>query len=88
MVITRPPTFLLKRVKVYNIAMHKRVFQPHSVDRTQVHLLLNLPPHKRIRLMLDARELAVGLIRGRLRKQYPQLPLHLLNLKVLDEIDA
>ena len=66
--------------------MQERIFRPHSVDRTQVHLLLSLPPHKRVRLMLDARELAVGLMRGRLRKQYPQLPLNLLNLKLLEEL--
>jgi hypothetical protein len=37
--------------------------------------------------MLDARELAVGLIRGRLRRQFPDLPLPKLNLKVLEELE-
>jgi hypothetical protein len=37
--------------------------------------------------MLDARQLAVGLIRGRLRRQYPDLSLRELNLKLLEEID-
>ena len=34
-----------------------------------------------------ARNTAVGLIRGRLRRQYPDLSLRELNLKVLEEID-
>jgi len=66
--------------------MQERIFRPHSVDHIQVRLLLNLPSHKRVRLMLDARELAVGLMRGRLRKQYPQLSLNILNLKLLEEL--
>jgi hypothetical protein len=36
--------------------------------------------------MLDARELAVGLIRGRLRRRYPHLSSREINLKVLEEI--
>lgn len=56
------------------------------VDRKQMYLLGQLSPGERIRLMLEARELAVGLIRGRLRRRYPDLPLPALNLKVLEEI--
>ena len=55
------------------------------IDLTQMRLLLQLPPHKRVRLMLDARELAVGLIRGRLRQRYPDLSNNELGLKVLEE---
>jgi hypothetical protein len=66
--------------------MQERIFRPHVIDREQVRLLVNLPPQKRVRLMLDARELAVGLIRGRLRKQYPNLQLSQLNLMVLEEL--
>ena len=56
------------------------------VDLEQMQLLGRLSPGGRIRLMLDARELAVGLIRGRLRRQYPDLSTRDLNLKVLEEI--
>lgn len=56
------------------------------VDLEQMRLLGRLSPGGRIRLMLDARELAVGLIRGRLRRQYPDLSPRDLNLKVLEEI--
>jgi hypothetical protein len=56
------------------------------VDLEQMRLLGQLSPGQRIRVMLDARELAVGLIRGRLRRQYPDLSLREINLKVLEEI--
>ena len=55
------------------------------IDLIQMRLLLQLPPHKRVRLMLDARELAVGLIRGRLRQRYPDLSSSELGPKVLEE---
>jgi hypothetical protein len=56
------------------------------VDLEQMRLLGRLSPGQRIQAMLDARELAVGLIRGRLRQQYPDLSPRALNLKVLEEI--
>jgi hypothetical protein len=55
------------------------------IDLMQMRLLLQLPPHRRVRLMLEARELAVGLIRGRLRQRYPDLSSSELGLKVLEE---
>ena len=57
------------------------------VDLEQMRLLARLSPGGRIQVMLDARELAVGLIRGRLRRQYPDLSPRELNLKVLEEIE-
>jgi hypothetical protein len=56
------------------------------VDLEQMRLLGRLPTHRRVRVMLDARELAVGLIRGRLRRRYPEMPLSAINLKLLEEI--
>ena len=56
------------------------------VDVVQMRLLSRLSPGGRIRVMLDARELAVGLIRGRLRRRYPDLSTRALNLKVLEEV--
>jgi hypothetical protein len=56
------------------------------VDREQMRLRGSLPIGRRYQALLDARELAVGLIRGRLRRQYPDLSLRELNLKVLEEI--
>jgi hypothetical protein len=60
-------------------------FDPVDVDLMVVRGRLS--PGQRIQAMLDARELAVGLIRGRLRRRFPDLPLAALNLKVLEEID-
>jgi len=57
-----------------------------AVDREQVRLLLRLTPGQRIGVLLDAREFAVGLIRGRLRRQYPHLAAREINLKVLEEL--
>ena len=56
------------------------------MDLEQVRSWGRLTPGQRIQVMLDARELAVGLIRGRLRRQYTDLSLGELNLKVLEEI--
>jgi hypothetical protein len=66
--------------------MQKRIFRPHSVDLMQLRLLANLPAHRRLRVMLDARELAVGMMRGRLRKEFPNFTPIQLNLKLLEEI--
>ena len=56
------------------------------VDLEQMRLRGRLPPGRRIQAMLDARELAVGLIRGRLRRGHPSLSPRELNLKVLEEV--
>jgi hypothetical protein len=40
-----------------------------------------------MRVMLDARELMVDLIRGRLRRRYPHLSPRELNVKVLEELE-
>lgn len=57
------------------------------VDITQVRLLGQLSSGRRLQRMLNARELVVGLIRGRLRRQHPNLLPNELNLKVLEEIE-
>jgi hypothetical protein len=57
------------------------------VDLDQMRLLGKLSPGQRIRVMLDARELMVGLIRGRLRRRYPHLTPRDLNVKVLEELE-
>ena len=56
------------------------------VDIELMRLRGRLTPGQRIQALLDARELAVGLIRGRLRRRYPDLSPRELNLKVLEEI--
>ena len=58
----------------------------NRVDMTQMRLLGRLSPAQRLRTMLDARELAVGLMRGRLRRRYPNLSSQEINLKLLEEL--
>ena len=57
------------------------------VDLDQIQLTRRLSPGQRIQRLLDAREVVVGLIRGRLRRRYPELSNAALNLKVLEELD-
>jgi len=64
----------------------KMTYRFDPLDLEQMRLLGRLFPGRRIRVMFDARELAVGLIRGRLRRQYPRLSLREINLKVLEEV--
>lgn len=56
-------------------------------DMELMRLRVSLSPGQRIQAMLDARALLVGMIRGRLRQQYPNLPNNELNLKLLQEIE-
>jgi hypothetical protein len=58
----------------------------NRVDLIQMRLLARLSPAQRLRIMLGARELAVGLIRGRLRRRYPELSTQEINLKLLEEL--
>ena len=57
-----------------------------TVDLDQLRLLGKLSSGQRIRVMLDARELATGLIRGRLRRRYPDLSLRAINMKLIEEV--
>lgn len=58
-----------------------------DLDMSQVRLVARLTPGQRIQALLDAHELVLGLIRGRLRRRYPDLPNHELNRKVLEVLD-
>jgi hypothetical protein len=57
------------------------------IDYDQMRLLGSLPAHQRVRRMLDARELVVGLKRGQLRQQFPDLSDIELNLKLIQELN-
>jgi hypothetical protein len=56
-------------------------------DIELMRLRLSLSLGQCLQAMLDARALLVGIIRGRLRQQYPDLPDAELNLKMLEEIE-
>ena len=65
----------------------ERVFNPPHTDMELLRLRLSLTPGQRLQAMFDARLLLVGLIRGRLRQQHPELSDVELNLKMLEEIE-
>ena len=48
---------------------------------------MKLTPSQRLQSMIDAHALLVGIMRGRLRVQYPELSDRELNLKVIEEIE-
>ena len=57
------------------------------VDIVQMRLRASLSPARRIQVMLDARELAVGLKRGPyIRKRFPDLSDTEINLKLIEEL--
>ncbi len=56
------------------------------VDWEQVRLIARLTPAQRLRLTLDARALAVAMIRARLKRQYPSLSPREINLKLVEEV--
>jgi hypothetical protein len=56
-------------------------------DIELMRLRLKLSPGQRLQAALDARALLVGIIRGRLQNQYPNLDNHQINLKLLEEIE-
>lgn len=62
-------------------------YQFDPLDAELVHARARLSIGQRIQSMLDAREMLVGLIRGRLRRRFPHLTPQELNLKVLQEIE-
>ena len=63
------------------------VYRFDAPDLAYVRMLAHLPPGRRVRIMLEARALAVGLMRGRLRRQFPDLSQEAISLKLLEEID-
>jgi hypothetical protein len=56
------------------------------IDLAQMQLLAQLPPGRRVRAMLDTQAFARGLIKGRLRRQYPNASEHELGMKLLEEV--
>lgn len=51
-----------------------------------MQLLAQVPVAKRVRAMLEAQALAMGIVRGRLRRRYPDLSQREINLLVLEEV--
>jgi len=64
-----------------------RTYRFDPVDLEQMRLRGHLPAGRRIEALLDAGERALGLIGGRLRRQYPGMSPRDLNLRLLEEAD-
>jgi len=67
--------------------MEHRTYRFDPVDIELMRIRKRISPGRRLQAMLDARDMLVGLIRGRLRQRYPHLSDRELNLKVLEEIE-
>ena len=63
-----------------------RQYQFDRVDRNEMKRWITLSASMRIQTMLDARELAMGMMRGQLRRRYPSASEAELNLKLLEEL--
>lgn len=59
-------------------------FEP--VDLEIVMLLGRLSPARRVRTMLETQAFLMSAIRGRIRRQFPDLSQREINLKVFEEI--
>lgn len=57
------------------------------LDAQLLRLRSQMTPGQRIHSLLATRAMLVGMKRGRLRRQYPDLTDRELNLKLLEEID-
>lgn len=58
------------------------------VDWDDVRQWASLSAGMRIQTLLDARALALGLVRGRLRRTFPQLSTAEINAKLMEEIQT
>lgn len=56
------------------------------VDVVQMRVLAALPPGRRIGAMLSAQALVQGIVRGRLRQQFPNASQSELGLKLVAEL--
>jgi hypothetical protein len=74
----------LVEARLFESEEMKYHFNP--IDLVQMRLLAQLSPAQRLQTMLAARELAVGLMRGRLRQRHPDLSMQEINLKLLEEL--
>jgi hypothetical protein len=74
-------------LEIQGILMTQETIRFTHTDIELMRLRLSLTPGQRLQAMFDARAVLVGMIRGRLRQRYPDIPEAELNLKVLEEIE-
>ncbi len=68
------------------MTINQRPFQFDPIDQTQMRLTASISPGQRIQRLLNARNVAVGLMRGRIRQRYPELTTREINLKIIEEL--
>ena len=66
--------------------MTSKTWRFDPVDITQMQLLAQLPPGRRVVPMLEAQALVRGIILGRLRRLHPEASEQELGLKLLKEV--
>jgi len=64
-----------------------KTYRFDPVDLEQMRILARIPPAQRMLVALDAHELVLAAVRGRLSERFPDLSAHELGLKVLEEIE-
>lgn len=57
------------------------------IDMVEMRRWTRLSVGQRLQVMLNARKLAMGFMRGRLRKRYPNLSIEELNVRLLEELN-
>ena len=57
------------------------------IDFELMRLQMKLTPGQRVLAMLDARELTVGIMRGRLMREHPELSHREISLLIIEEIE-
>lgn len=58
----------------------------YHADLDMIKLLGRLTPGQRVRNMLEAQQFAMSIIRGRVRRRFPDLSQREINIKVFEEI--
>jgi len=63
-----------------------KIEKSYHIDLETIKRLGKLTPAKRVRNMLEAQKFAMSIIRGRVRRRFPNLSQREINIKVFEEI--
>ena len=69
-----------------SVADELKTKKSYHVDLATIKLLGRLTPGQRVRNMLEAQKFAMSIIRGRVRRRFPDLSQREINIKVFEEI--
>lgn len=73
-------------IKRNNLTTAAKKENSNCIDFDAIKILGKLSPAKRVRNMLEAQKFAMSIIRGRVRREYPDLSKREINIKVFEEI--